>query len=117
MRTYGRTTDEFGNKTWQVVTTDPATGLDDLVWVTTLIQCLKLAPGESPFYGNYGVPAQTSVITQILPDYYVALTQRQFASRFASLIVSRVNGAPEPTYTVNVITHVGTPFQIEGIAV
>lgn len=72
---------------WRVVESDPVNG-DGLVWATTLIQTLKLVRGESPFYGNYGIPAQQSVIQQIFPDYYTTETQRQYARHFAALIVS-----------------------------
>lgn len=100
MRTYGRI-----SGVWTEVQTD-AEGFNDYVWLTTLIQCLKLSPGESPFYANYGIPAQQSVIQQIFPDYYVNLTQTQFSGNFASLIVAKVDGR-EPVYNINVTTHQG----------
>lgn len=106
LRTYGRTYDESGVPTWQVVTTD-SQGYNDSVYITTLIQCLKLSLGESPFYANYGIPAQRSVIQQIFPDFYVAQTQSQFAKYFASLIIAKVPGTTNPTYNVNIVTHAG----------
>lgn len=106
MRTYGRTYDEFGQPTgWVEVTTD-TNGFNDQVYVTTLAQCLLLNIGESPFYANYGIPAQRSVIQQIFPDYYVGQTQAQFAKYFASLIVSKIQ-SPTPIYNLSVITHQG----------
>lgn len=105
MRTYGRLTDELGNKTWIEVDTAPD-GSDDYVWITTLIQCLKLAIGESPFYANYGIPAQQSVIQQIFPDFYVNQTQTQFSGYFASLIVAKVS-SPTPEYRISVTTNQG----------
>ena len=105
MRTYGRITNRDGSKTWVQVSTD-ANGFDDYVWLTTLIQCLKLGLGESPFWANYGIPARQSVAQQIAPDYYVARTQQQFSSRFANLVVAR-QGTFNPTYQVNVTTHQG----------
>lgn len=112
MRTWGRTYDEYGNATWVEVVTDP-NGLNDAVWITTLIQCLKLNIGESPFYANYGINARQSVVSQIFPDFYVAQTQRQFAQYFASLIIAKVQGNPTPTYNVSIITHSGAKIGIQ----
>ena len=116
MRTYGRRLVDplqpDGPKEWVVVTTD-AQGFNDLVYVTTLAQVLKLNLGESPFWANYGIPARDSVIQQIYPDFFASRTQEQFASYFASLIISRRNielvgrEGPTPVYDVNVITHQG----------
>lgn len=109
MRTYGR----FGGE-WIVITTDPF-GYNDQVYLTTMMQVLKLNPGESPFYGNYGVPAQRSVTQQIFPDYYTSVVQQQFASYFTSLQIARIAQSP-PMYRVNVIAHNGATFetQIQG---
>lgn len=110
MRTYGTLYAEDGTYTWVEVDTTPQ-NQDDFVWLTTLIQCLLLGRGESPFYSNYGIPAQQSLIQQIFPDYYVSLTQSQFAPYFASLIVNRrVNGDPQnpgPIYDISVTTNQG----------
>ncbi len=107
LRTWGRPHNSDGTYgPWTKVTTDPATGLNDLVYFTTLCQVLLLNLGESPFFANYGIPAHQSVVTQIFPDYYVAYTQQQFAPHFASLIVSK-RATAEPAYNVNVTTHVG----------
>lgn len=100
MRTYGRL-----NGRWVEVSTD-ANGFNDAVYLTTLIQCLKLNLGESPFYANYGIPAHPSVVQQVFPDFYVAQTQQQFAPYFASLLIAKQN-APTPTYQINVTTHQG----------
>ena len=83
MRTYGRL-----NGVWTEVDSDP-NGNSEYVLITTLIQCLKLNLGESPFYANYGLPAQQAVQTQIPPDFYIARTQGQFSQYFASLIVAK----------------------------
>lgn len=106
MRTYGRV-----NGKWVEVDSD-ASGNDDEVWITTLAQCLKLSPNESPFFANYGIPAQQSIVTQVFPDYYVALMQGLFAKYFASLSVSKVAysataNPATPTYNVNVVTNSG----------
>lgn len=113
MRTYGRIKDSAsptGFK-WIEVQTD-ANGHDDYVWITTLIQCLKLNLGESPFFADYGIPAQQSVIQQIFPDYYVMQTQQQFAARFASLIISKQPFA-QPTYNVNIVTNAGVKIVMD----
>lgn len=104
MRTYGRV--KVGDALeWREVTTD-ANGFNDQVYLTTLAQVLLLNRGESPFYSDYGIPAQQSVIQQVFPDYYVTLTQQQFAGFFAALTVSKVND-PTPHYQINVTTHAG----------
>lgn len=114
MRTYGRIYDEDGNPQWVVVERDQA-GHEDAIWITTLIQCLKLNIGESPFFANYGIPAQRSLVQQVFPDFYVFQTQKQFQKRFASLIVSKVT-SPTPIYNLSVITNQGTKI-ISRIAV
>lgn len=112
MRTYGRIQDGYNEDQspkyiWVEVQT-AADGSNDLVYVTTLAQVLKLNLNESPFYANYGIPAKQSVLTQIFPDYYVYITQQQFAPYFASLIITRMPQVTTPTYMVNVLTHQGT---------
>lgn len=126
MRTYGRvpadsqwtadsnlvTADSFltvdsstGPFKWVEIDTDAA-GNDDQVWLTTLCQVLLLNLNESPFFATYGIPQYPSVIQQVFPDYYVALTQQAFAPYFASLQVSKVAGRT-PSYRINIITHQG----------
>lgn len=104
MRTYGR--DVNGN--WVTVTTDTA-GYDDAVWLTTLVQNLKLAPQESPFYANYGIPAQSSVIQQILPTFYVNRLQSQFQQYFTSLQITYATASDgvTPVYNIVAITKSG----------
>jgi hypothetical protein len=108
MRTWGRVGQVNGvGGTWTEVSTDPTTGDNSYVWLTTLVQVLKLGRNESPFYANWGIPAQQSVVQQVFPDLFVALTQQQFAPYFASLIVAKVpaqdvRGVPYPNYRVNV---------------
>ena len=112
MRVWGRVTNEDGTKTWVEVSTDPS-GLNDAVNITWLAQALKLNLGESPFYGNWGIPAQQSVVTQIFPDFYVWKTQRRFAGLFGSLTVLRVPNLSTPTYQINLTTHVGAVVETE----
>ena len=117
MRTYGRVwaLNEDGSRQnpqpagfpyWQEVTTD-ANGFSDSVWLTTLAQVLQLNLNESPFYANYGLPDEQSIMQQVAPDFYVNRTQQQFAQYFASLIIARVPGTVDPTYNVNVLTNQG----------
>jgi hypothetical protein len=114
MRTYGRTQDVLsGKKTWWVVTTDN-NGYNDSVYLTTLVQVLRLNLGESPFFANYGIPAHQSVVMQVYPDFYMARTQQQFAGYFASLILLPLpetpddDGRPSPAYSINVLTNYGS---------
>jgi hypothetical protein len=107
MRTYGRVYATDGSYQWIVVESDPVTGADDAVWLTTLLQALQLNLGESPFYAQYGIPDEQSIAQQLWPDYNVAVTQQQFAPYFAALIIAREPGAQSPTYNVNVTTNTG----------
>ncbi len=113
LRTYGRInqTDGIGG-TWVEVTTD-ADGFDDAVWLTTLIQCLKLNLGESPFFANFGIPAQQSVTTQVFPDFYASQTQQQFSPYFASLAITRVQGSFPPVYDVAAVCHNGAVVGVQ----
>ena len=101
MRTYGKI-----NGKWVEVTLDD-NGCADSIYLTTLIQCLKLSPNESPFYAKMGIPAQASVIQQVMPTYYVGLIQDYFSQYFASLIVTLVTADP-PTYNINIMTNSGS---------
>ena len=94
-----------GSYQWVEVDTD-ANGFNDAVWLTALAQVLQLGLNESPIFGNWGIPAQQSVVTQILPDYYVTLTQQQFAARFLALLVTRLS-AKDPTYAVQATANPG----------
>jgi hypothetical protein len=105
MRTYGRITIASGRKIWVEVQTD-VDGFDDYVWITTLCQCLLLNLGESPFYAQYGIPAEQSVLQQMFPDASVVRTQTQFAQYFAALLVTKQQGS-SPSYLINVTTRLG----------
>ena len=111
MRTWGRV-----NGTWQEVAT-AANGDNSAVWLTTLCQALKLNLGESPFYANYGIPAQPSVLTQTFPDYYTNQTVAQFQGYFTSLTAQRIGatdaqGYPYPAYLIKAVTLAGAPVQL-----
>ena len=105
MQTFGRVFNELGQYSWIEITTD-ANGNNDGVWLTTLCQCLRLNPGESPFYSNYGIPSIQSLVTQIFPDFYVARLQQQFSPYFASLKIQKL-ASPAPMYDINIVTHSG----------
>jgi hypothetical protein len=115
MRTFGRIVPDPlfpAKKKWVEVDTD-ANGYNDMVWLTTLIQVIKLNLNESPFYSNYGIPAHSSVISQLAPDYYMNYIQQTFAGYFMFLsITSHSNvldedNIPSPGYTVTCITQYG----------
>lgn len=107
MRTYGRTP----AGTWVEVDTTPD-GFNDGVFITTLIQNLKLVLGESPFFGEFGIPSEQAVAQQVFPDYYVTLTQQRFSAYFASLSIGRTKDNP-PVYQVNLITNQGFKLTTE----
>lgn len=110
MRVWGRTTDIYGNKTWQEVSTD-ANGQNDAVYVTWLAQVIQLGLGESPFWANWGIPSQQAIITQVFPDFYVMQTQQNFSGLFANLSMYRIPNTLPPAYQVNVITQAGSIMQ------
>lgn len=110
MRTWGRVTLPDGTKQWVKVETAP-NGDNSAVYITALIQVLKLNLNESPFYASWGIPAYPSVLQQIPPDYYVQLTQQRFAPYFASLTVTRVSANP-PTYQINLLTKQGAALSL-----
>lgn len=107
MRTYGRTYNPDGSYQWIVIETD-SNGFNDGVYVTTLAQVLKLNLNESPFYSNYGVPQYQTIMTQVFPDYYVTMTQTQFAQYFASLTVTRLPNTTAPEYRIQAQTNYGS---------
>lgn len=94
------------------VNTD-ANGDNSAIYLTTLVQCLKLNLGESPFYGNYGIPARQSIVTGVFPDFYCAQTQSQFAPYFASLAITRIQGTYPPAYQVNAVCHNGAQIGVQ----
>ena len=105
MRVWGRVYTSPTQWTWEAAETD-ANGNDDLPSATWFVQCCKLSVGESPFFGDWGLPAQQAVIQQVFPDYYVSLMQQRFAPYFASLLVAKSSSAT-PTYSVTIVTHQG----------
>jgi hypothetical protein len=107
MRTYGRVYNATTKVwTWVEVDTD-ANGFNDSVYLTTLTQVLQLNLNESPFYATYGIPQVPTILQQVYPDYYVALTQQVFAPYFASLLITKRSNTTQPTYDVAVTTHQG----------
>jgi hypothetical protein len=112
MRVYGRTTNPDGSKKWVVVQTDPDTGSNSWVYLTALCQALLLFLNESPFYSQFGIPAQQSVQMQVAPDLYVSRIQQFFAQFFASLILTKDPAARAPTYNIRATTLEGTPVSV-----
>lgn len=111
MRIWGRVyTQDKTAYQWVAQETDD-NGNNDYVYITNLIQVLKLSRNESPFYANYGIPVQMSIIQQIAPDLYVAETQAQFAPFFAALIIAKIASNP-PTYKINLTTNQGVTVQL-----
>ena len=115
MRTYGRGYDEYSNVSWVEVQTD-ANGLNDYVYVTALIQEILLNLGESPFWGDRGIPAKPSLVQQVAPDYHTMLMQQRYAPYFMNLIITKVpgldaGGHPTPVYRINVTTHQGVQIE------
>lgn len=90
---------------WFPVTTDPD-GDNSSVWLLNLTQVILLCLGESPFYANYGIPAQPSVVQQVYPDIYIQLIQQQFAPYFASLLIAKVPDT-KPHYRITARTLAG----------
>jgi hypothetical protein len=106
-RVWGRTTDpQTGVKTWVEVSTD-ANGHNDAVHVTWMAQVIRLNLAESPFWGNWGIPQYQTIMSQVLPTFYVMQIQKQFAMLFASLSIVQQIGAVNPTYNVNAVTKYG----------
>jgi hypothetical protein len=110
-RIWGRVYASDGSYTWTAVTPS-SNGSLDYVYITNLVQVLKLSLGESPFFANWGIPAQRAIIQQIFPDYYVYIVQQQFAQYFASLTISKITD-PSPMYRVNIVTNAGTPVNVD----
>lgn len=105
-RIWGRVFTDPNTWTWVAVYPD-ANGFRDEFYLVALIQCLLLNLGESPFWANFGIPAQPSVIQQVAPDIYVSQIQQYYSQFFASLIITKENSAT-PTYLVKVVTNQGS---------
>lgn len=103
----------YPNYKWVVVETD-ANGDSSYVYITALIQCLRLNLNESPFWARFGIPAKNSVIQQTQPDYYIAFIQSYFAKFFASLIITKqpqTAADKTPVYAVSIVRLNGSVFQ------
>ena len=114
MRTYGRVYDPITKaQTWVEISTD-ANGGNDYVYVTALAQTLKLNLNESPFYGNFGIPARTVVAQQLQPDYYISFIQNYYAPQFASLLIAKQAqslGNNKPVYNISAMRNNGSLYQ------
>jgi hypothetical protein len=102
LRTYGRVTDPASGARWWVTVECDMNDNPDSVYLTALIQTLKLNYGESPYFGNWGIPAHQSIMQQIFPDYYVLLTQKRYAPYFMTLGIVKQTEVDYPLYTVTV---------------
>jgi hypothetical protein len=111
MRTYARARNADGTKTWVTIET-AANGDNSLVYLVTLCQVLLLNLNESPWFGNFGLPSQQSVMQQVAPDYYISRTQQQFAPYFASLLIAKAGSNP-PTYNIAVTTLAGAQLNFD----
>lgn len=126
MRTYGL--DTKTNK-WTLLTEKPFSG-DRLfeqkwdlsqgevvivdagyIWLATLAQTLRLNTNESPFYSDYGIPAHTSVMTQIAPNVAILNIQQKFSQYFQSLSIYLQANAVQPTYNITAVFLNGTTIQ------
>jgi len=128
MRTYGRIlnnyplngqestqTLQYPNYTWVEVLPD-SNGYNDYIYITSLIQTLRLNLGESPFWGNFGIPAKNAVLQQLQPDYYVAFIQSYYSQFFASLIIAKQPqplNDPTPRYNLSIVRNNGSKFSAE----
>lgn len=102
MRTYGRNSEGK----WVVVETD-SEGFSDAVWLTTLVQNIRLAPQESPFFAQNGIPVYGSIIQQIIPTFYVNKMQKEFSDHFTSLKITLESQDP-PVYNISAVTKLGS---------
>lgn len=112
MRIYGRRVvgkDVSGRQIfgpWEMIETD-AGGFNDALNITWLAQALKLNLNESPFHGDWGIPAKTSIQQQVAPDLFMALAQQRFAPYFAALTLAK-EPSVNPTYAISIITQNGS---------
>ena len=97
---WGRIYDANGNPTWVQVTTD-ANDFNDYVYLTALVQCVKLNLGESLYWSDFGIPAHQSIMQQLPPDYNVSYISRFFMQFFPSVIVTRTAPATISTPRFN----------------
>lgn len=101
MRIYHKVrNDQTGEQKWLVLTDQ------DDVYVFWLVEVLRLVLGESPFFANWGIPATETIVTNIYPDYYVALVKDQFTPYFQSLNITRIDTKELRTaaYSIEIIT-------------
>jgi hypothetical protein len=104
-------------KKWVVVETTPQ-GFNDDVYITAMAQTVLLNINESPFFGNFGIPAHESIMQQFMPDFYLVQIQQFYLPFFSSLLVARVpdptvsrdENVPAPVYRFSVITKLGFKY-------
>lgn len=106
MRIWTRQHQPDGTRRWVAVDRNQAT----IAW---LQNALLLQLGESPFWADWGIPVNKTLVSRIWPDYYMTLTQERFADYFASLTITQdPNPADDnPTYRITALFPDGTPWQ------
>jgi hypothetical protein len=97
---------DYGLSVGEVVVVDVS-----YIWLATLAQTLRLNTNESPFYANYGIPAQQSVQTQIAPTIAITNTQQQFSPYFKSLSIFKQPNTVNPIYNIRAVFLDGTIIQ------
>jgi hypothetical protein len=70
-----------------------------------------------PFWADWGIPAYTSIVTQVHPDYYMAIIQQRYAPYFMSLMLQKMDDVidesrrPAPFYSITVLTNYGAVLE------
>ncbi|WP_077395442.1 hypothetical protein [Bombella intestini] len=105
MRVWTRVHQPDGRRVWKAVTGDQG----NIAW---LQNALLLQLGESPFWADWGIPVQQTLVSRVWPDYYLNLTQRRFRDIFPSLQITRKDGGngADPVYDISVILNNGTLY-------
>lgn len=89
------------NGVWRQITDDEEAAIE------TLVNCLKLGLGESPFYANYGIPFFDAIETQVEPSVYVNRLREKFLGWFASIEIKIIDTA---SYEIDVMTIKGKRY-------
>ena len=110
MRIYGRKRNSDGTLSWVTIDTQQG-ATDDQVYVLWLIQSLKLNTLESPYWPSSGVPMWQAMQNTFYPDSSIADIQAAFSQYFTYLSITRTS-APDPTYSVLVVTKSGLKSNI-----
>lgn len=103
MRVWTRVMGSDGKRTWQPVDNDQG----NIAW---LQNSLLLQLGESPFWADWGIPVQQTLVSRVWPDYYLNMTQQRFRDVFPTLQITRRDGGngADPVYDISIILNDGT---------